>query len=412
MKLFTRRNFKKKFFEYGTKLLLLAVTGLFCLWMISGARADALQLTDIKAQASNEGDNRIVLKFSSPLRNDQINVEFQRNFIQLSLDGVSAFPAKNQNVKSEVLEKVFTYQYKPDQARARILLKSDASKVKAQTTWKIDGNTIVVEIANGSATVDTISTKASGIAKRKSSSNEKKSVITEENSLGSLNLNAAEEDKIVKEIISGTSSSTVAKQNAPAAPVIAKEEPKKNTGSSVLGINSVGDEPLFAHSKMNEKLVSETKEKSANPIQKMLTGLLTVIAIMGAVAFGFKKFAAGRGLQFGGFGSRQNRVIDVTATHILGAKKSIALVRVADQYLVLGITGENINLLTNLGSDAKVEKYLDENHFGGSFDGALQKKMNASAADDFDAPLAAPAPQASFGIRDSIKRRLTGFKPL
>jgi len=366
---FRKSNFKEKCFEFGTKILLLAATGLFCLWMVSGAKAEISQITDIRSDnVETNGNQRIVLKFSSPVNKEQVKVDFQRNFIQFSLAGVSAFPARNQEIKSEVLDKVFTYQYQPDLARARILLKEDSQKYKDRTTWNLENNTaLVIEI--GANNSDLITTRAAATKKTIKSSSAISSV------------NAVEEEKIVKEILADT----------------------KKT--------NVEDEPLFTHSKSLNKESSEKIEKKESPIKKTLTGLLTVLALMAGLAFGFKKFAQGRGIQLGG--GRQGKVIDVISTHMLGAKKSITLVKIGEQYMVLGVTGENINLLSVLGPEAKIEKYLNDQQLSNNFNKTLNSKMNEEDSFAFvsDDSIATTSSSGT-GIRDSIKKRLAGFKPL
>lgn len=387
-----KKNIKEKVFEVGAKVLLLAATGLFCLWMISGARAEMHQITDVKAQESDAGDQRVVVKFSAPLNKDQVSLDFQRNFIQVSLHDVSVFPAKNQNVKSPILDKIFAYQYQPDLARARILLKSDSQAFKNRTSWKVEGDSLIVEIASTGG--DLVTTRAAAPQKRTSK-------ISSKTSFKSSASNAGDDDK---EVLTATNTASDAAEDKIVQEILA--DTKKSPSSASNSLKASGDEPLFLAKEPSNKISAEKAEKSSSsPVKKMASGLLTVIALMGAVAFGFRKFVQGRGLSLVG---RQNRIIDVVSTHLLGAKKSISVIKVGDQYMVISIAGDNINLLSVLGPEARIERYLDDNQIGGNFDSALKNKMAETALDEFHAPAAA----SNAGIRESIKRRLTGFKPL
>jgi flagellar protein FliO/FliZ len=102
-----------------------------------------------------------------------------------------------------------------------------------------------------------------------------------------------------------------------------------------------------------------------------------VLGLFGVCALGFKRYAQGRtdsrlgdagaltaaatrGGWLGALGriakrglGRDGSMIEVLSTHYLGPKKSIAVVRVAGRLLVLGVSSDSINLITQLsGEDA------------------------------------------------------------
>ncbi|MGZ3661973.1 MAG: flagellar biosynthetic protein FliO, partial [Bdellovibrionota bacterium] len=146
---------------------------------------------------------------------------------------------------------------------------------------------------------------------------------------------------------------------------------------------------------------------------RIVASLLLVIGVIGACAVGFRRFALGKGNPF----QRQNRVIETIATQGLGPKRSVAVIKVLDQYLVVGMSGDGMNLLANLGSDIKIDKYLDQiggpgSSFTDTLEGALAGVTAAGKTDTAGPPLTSRAAEIELGIRSSIKKRIAGFKPL
>ena len=82
---------------------------------------------------------------------------------------------------------------------------------------------------------------------------------------------------------------------------------------------------------------------------KMLSALVLVLAGLGVAIFFTKRMIANRS------GGNGDKLIRVLASTYLGVKKNISLVRVPGAVLVLGISGDNIRLLTKI----KDRKILD-----------------------------------------------------
>lgn len=78
---------------------------------------------------------------------------------------------------------------------------------------------------------------------------------------------------------------------------------------------------------------------------KAIVMLGVVIAVMLALLWVLKRYMNRTG---GGIAGRYPAPIKVLATSFLGPKKSVSIVEVAGEVLVLGITAENINCLTTL----------------------------------------------------------------
>ncbi len=76
---------------------------------------------------------------------------------------------------------------------------------------------------------------------------------------------------------------------------------------------------------------------------KMLSSLLLVLALILGIAFGVKRFLRSRFSQW-----KTAPLVQVLSTAYLGPKKEISIISVGEQYLVVGITPNQISLLTRL----------------------------------------------------------------
>lgn len=376
---------KERAFDLLTKALLIAFSTLVCLWMVSGAHAGSNSITGIKASPQADGSYAIDFELSQKVKPEQVEVEFERNFIQVSLRGVSAYPARTENINQAALEKVFTYQYQPDLSRARILLKSAASAIKGKTAWGLTdkGVRVTVKGQGAAAVAEAVTTDS---VKAKSSSASAYPAETEE-------------ERIVQEILSEVKPAGKA---AEAAALTAAAEQKKVATASE-------EQPLFAAKTAGS---AEVKEKDTGAA-RVFASLLLVLGIIGATAVAYRRFALGKGISF----QKQGRVIEVISTQGLGPKRSVALIKVLDQYMVVGMAGEGMSLLANLGSDVKIEKFIDQAGPGASFTDAFETALSGDSGIEKATGSGAVAAQKpsmgmGLGIRSAIKKRIEGYKPL
>ena len=76
-----------------------------------------------------------------------------------------------------------------------------------------------------------------------------------------------------------------------------------------------------------------------------------VLGLIFLIFFGFKKYVL-KNTAFGG----GNKLVNVLGTWFLGPKKNIALVEVAGEVLVLGMSQDNITLLSSITDEEKIEE--------------------------------------------------------
>jgi flagellar protein FliO/FliZ len=78
---------------------------------------------------------------------------------------------------------------------------------------------------------------------------------------------------------------------------------------------------------------------------KMIASLGVVLAMILLLLYGIRRLSSQR------MGVGGGKRIEVLESHYMGVKKTISLVRVPGKVLVLGISGDRINLLDTLGEE-------------------------------------------------------------
>ncbi|MBI3542101.1 MAG: flagellar biosynthetic protein FliO [Deltaproteobacteria bacterium] len=198
-------------------------------------------------------------------------------------------------------------------------------------------------------------------------------------------------------------------------------------------------EPIGRPDGLTERLSGKKTAAESGPIgisadptrhfARMAIALFGVLALFVGLAFGVKRYAGKlKKLPFG----KKERLIQVVASHYLGNKKSISLVKVTGEYLVVGVSNDGISLISKLGPEVNVDKYMEDRFWGGTFekhldsfdkDATVAKEIDLSpdhkGYDSYDGvrDLAAKAEKTTDKIelsplRASIKEKLTKLKPL
>ena len=83
----------------------------------------------------------------------------------------------------------------------------------------------------------------------------------------------------------------------------------------------------------------------------MISMFTVVLGLMFLIFFGFKKYVL-KNTVFGGGG----KLVNVLSTNFLAPKKNIALVEVAGEILVLGVSDQNISLLTSIREPGRIDE--------------------------------------------------------
>lgn len=88
---------------------------------------------------------------------------------------------------------------------------------------------------------------------------------------------------------------------------------------------------------------AEAKKAGGSSLERLVITLFIVCAILGAALFGLKRWAARRGKNIS-----SPTKIQILTQHHLGPKKSLAIIQVAGEAILIGITDQNISMLKTL----------------------------------------------------------------
>ena len=339
-------------------------TGIFLLFGL-GAGTQALANPVVKQVEVHQGDE-VVLTLDSKLDASQVTTEYLKDIIQLTLSHASVYPARVKSSANGVISKVFVYQYNPKQVRCRISVRGHAEAFRKNFKIHFSGRSLQVKLTSPVSESD--------------------QKTTVEKLMGVL-ISPQEEQKKLQEKIEQS-------------PLNQDLKPEK-TASKPSTASLSGAKPLPSFGGVFLKLC-------------LVVGLFGLFAVL------VKKFGGQKKIQSTGILSAISKVsglkigskdslIEVLSTQHLGPKKSISVVRVAGRTLVLGLSQDSIQLITQIhDSDTHAEEFdLGE-------DLEKQPQGNGASFADFLGEQKTPPPSVmeSQGVRSRIRSRLEGLKPL
>jgi flagellar protein FliO/FliZ len=181
------------------------------------------------------------------------------------------------------------------------------------------------------------------------------------------------------------------------APVVADASVASNAASSdaAAASKTAASEAKVDMSKLPESEIplnlgsKEVKKSEPASFSRILVSLGVFLTFLAGLTFVLKRWAAKNGTK------KQNTKIKILTQHHLGPKKSLAIIQVAGEAILIGMTDQNISMLKTLSLiDDEVPEQLP-----GNFDHSLQ-----NFDDEIEAPrtrtIAARAPAAISGGRE------------
>jgi flagellar biogenesis protein FliO len=320
----------------------IAFGGMVVLWVAGAdvALAKAPTILQLKRVQVADG-SRVALVFDGNVDLSKIKTEFFNEIIQLSMSDVSVYPAKISSVAGTDLAKVFAYQYAPGLTRCRFTVRGKAEDYKGTLKLQPNGKMLTIEIAQKAAQTAMVPVPAPA-------------------------------PEPVAVVSARTQEAAIAK-----ADPVEKTEAK----SPAKEAKAAASKPLAG----GKPLPSPWRAFS------VLGGIVTLLLALAWLirrARGdrvsnhakFPRFAKNLMKKFGQPGDSPMTSIQVVATHALGPKKSISVVRVAGRTLVLGVTDDAINLISELADSASADDIVAE--------AVLREQPRAEA----------PAPRASRSV--------------
>lgn len=313
---------------------LLAV-GLFSLFVTNSTFGASAQIRDVRPVTSSSGVS-FDLVFNKAYSSKNISTTKERNFVQAVLNNAQMIKGKTISVKTSEIEKVFAYPFAKNVTRVRIIGKTDNPPEGTVSVWNTAPNVVRIFI-------------------KRQSSDQVVSSPVEQKSNTSMTRDAA-----LAEVLSKTKDIDVAN------PDTVRNVVEKNDKIEVSSVVKP------------EAMEIGTKANPSRHFLRMFLALAGVLAIFGILVFVLKRYSNKLGkLPFG----KKERLIQVVATHYLGGKKSIALVKVTGEYMVVGVSNDNISLISKIGAENAVDKYLEERFWNGTFEKHLSSYAKDSSSD-------------------------------
>ena len=322
------------------------------------------------------GNGHIVrLEFNKPV-SDWIKPVFYEKSVQIDFPKAFIAPSKKSfSAESFAISKVLASQFDGETLRVRFQIKPEIKGIEDRFKLVSQGRFVVVRF-DTSESSPSISAKV--LPEEKQNKNFE---IMDDDQLSNFLYRASQKIKIKsKEVVSKSDSNGYSEK-------VKETEPEEN-GVKVkragMGVVPIVDQIKKAAlddsgkdkksnnypevkitTKENKGFSSKDSMSIGKPIKiipsgmKMISMFALVLGLMFLVFFGFKKYVL-KNTAFGG----GNKLVNVLGTWFLGPKKNIALVEVAGEVLVLGVSQENITLLSSVTSEAKIEEIKNASGIG------------------------------------------------
>ncbi len=343
----------------------------FVLIMIA-FQSQALSLKTVDSKVTDSGHS-IEMTFDQDIKADQFSVDFINETVQINLPSVTLPKGTlKQDLSTNGVKSLYTYKVNKNLARTRVMFEkaTDATKYQPNTQLVASGNTLTLKI----------NTNASGVG----------AVTDEELKQASEWLAKADQadaakapEKAITTAVAATATITpvVTASNADKLPQ-KTEDNLKETEIPVLSATT-------------QKVV----EKKGGMTAKVLLSLGFVIALL----FGFSIFAK---KYFKKAPSNKNNQIKMLTQYYLGPRKSLAIVRVAGESILIGVTENNINLIKTLAlMDEEIPQEVPPKDFSSALSN-LFKKEKLEMQDE---------PQDEFSIskiKDAVNGKLKDMKEI
>jgi flagellar biosynthetic protein FliO len=330
------------------------------------------------------GELQIQLKFKNPpVRFDDL--KFFKKSIQMDFPFAYVNPSKRYFATGDDrIHQVYVSQFDPKRLRLRLILAPGTSISKEQAVVEQVGRVLRIRINSGvseptqiennkdSDSLESLLARASRIQRTKA--------IQTKTSSGQLSKGDRPAPQKVsppaKEVKPAASTKKTDKVSTPLSQVLGQalesEQPEKKSSA----------EPLVLKTKKAGLLdfdndISAGKTDLFSASLKMVYTLGLVLGLMFVIFHLFKKF----GLKNSVFGG-EGKPIKVLSTGFLAPRKSIALVEVAGDVLVIGISNDQISLLGNVQDPERIEQIK----------GTLHKKGHERK------PVVAPSKSSNEGV--------------
>ena len=309
----------------------------------------------------NPDELRVVMDFLSPIKAEPVPSFYEKS-VQFDMPDTYIHPAKRVfEVGDEFLKYVYALQHSKDKVRMRLLVSQSGISLKDRLSVLRDDKNLIIVIKK------TAAAKGQETAAIKSKIKNIKSEINIAGSQKDLEMRSQElEDGELK----------LQMQNIASEPDIQQSKADINNPEGIKAVEGKIEEvkpQLTTPDSENQTSNIETKGAGSGylkyqeplPVEppdmssaifKTITALAIVLAAVLLISYIAKKVLKKNDIVFG-----KDKLIRVLGTSYIGVKKAITLLDVAGEVLVIGVTNNNITMLTKLESEDAKSKLLNSN---------------------------------------------------
>jgi flagellar protein FliO/FliZ len=307
------------------------------------------RLENVETQSTTD-DLVVRLSFKKPLVHMRDPIFFDKS-IQVDFPLAYSQPAK-QFLKTDdsQISQVYVSQFNSKTMRVRFIFGSETEgDYKNRFHMKKEGNSLVVRVDRGEADI---------LGQLLARTTDKFNANKQTNNINKKNENFKEEKVpesktlLFEEKKSTPSNSDDLKLNVAEKIKTASfdKKPKwKSAQNKIDKSTSLVKKTSFGLHPSEDKTKSEPVSLFSSGL-RMITTLSLVLGLIFLLFFGFKKYVL-KNTAFGG-----GKLVQVLSTNFLAPKKNIALVEVAGEILVLGVSDQNISLLTSIREPSRIEE--------------------------------------------------------
>ena len=348
--------FRIFFFLFCVHLCLSVVTFI----LPAEAMASQNYLQNLKVY-KNPDELRVVMDFLSPIKAEPV-LSFYEKSVQFDMPDTYIHPAKRVfEVGDEFLKYVYALQHSKDKVRMRLLVSQSGISLKDRLSVLRDDKNLIIVIKKAAAA------KGQETAAIKSKIKNIKSEINIAGSQKDLEMRSQEleygELKLQMQNIASEPDIQQSKAdiNNPEGikaveGKIEEVKPQLTTPDSENQTSNIETKGAGSgYLKYQEPLPVEPPDMSS-AIFKTITALAIVLAAVLLISYIAKKVLKKNDIVFG-----KDKLIRVLGTSYIGVKKAITLLDVAGEVLVIGVTNNNITMLTKLESEDAKSKLLNSN---------------------------------------------------
>lgn len=327
--------------------------------------SETLELKSVKASQDNRAQI-VELHFNQDIQPDQFSIDYINETVQVNLPSVKfSKGTQTDRVNSDLVRTLYTYKVSDNLSRTRIILNTDALKYQGRTRLEAQGSVLKVLLNPSTPKVSEEDLRQA---------HEWVESATKESSKAGASKEASKE-------ISKTPESIQVAQN------VASEAPSQE---SLEGLEE-SEIPVLAKSE------DHTNSKKQNPMTRILVSLGLVFGLLGAFfVYARKNFVKAP--------KNKNTQIKILTQHYIGPKKSLMIIRVAGESMLIGVTDNQINLIKPLAlMDDEIPQETPK-EFSSALNKLFKRNLNLDIqeTDEF----------AISKIKDVVSGKLKGMKEI